>query len=96
MFHWTAKRVKGHLVLCFIAFLFERTLELELKQRKIDYSPDKIREAINSMQLSLLEVKGQKFHLCANINSLAREILKILHIKMPLKIAPIQEKATLE
>lgn len=96
MFHWTARRIKGHLVLCFIAFLFERTLELELKQRKIDYSPDKIREAITSMQLSLLEVKGQKFHLCANINNLAREILKILHIKMLPKIAPIQENVTSE
>jgi transposase len=91
MFHWTVKRVKGHLVLCFIAFLFERTLELQLKKLKIDYSPDKIREALNSMQLSLLDVRGQKFHLCANINSLSKEILKILHIKMPPKIAPVEK-----
>ncbi len=89
IFHWTAKRIEGHLVLCFIAFLFERTIEL--KQRHIDYSPDKIREAINTMQLSLLEINNQKFHLCANINSLAREILKIFHIKIPPKIAPVQD-----
>lgn len=72
MFHWTARRIKGHLVLCFIAFLFERTLELELKQRKIDYSPDKIREAINSMQLSAsgqnaLKLGKIRFTLFANL-----------------------------
>ena len=26
IFHWTEKRIKGHFVLCFIAFLIERTL----------------------------------------------------------------------
>lgn len=96
MFHWTAKRIKGHLVLCFIAFLFERTLELELKQRKVVYSPDKIREAINSMQLSVVEAKGQKFHLYANINALAREILKICRIKVPPKLVAVQQVAEMQ
>lgn len=40
------------MVLCFIAFLLERTLELELKQNDIEYSPYKIREALNSLQFS--------------------------------------------
>lgn len=90
IFHWTPKRIEGHLVLCFIAFLFERTLELELKQRHIEYSSEKIREALNTMQLSLLEVKGQRLSLYANINPLGREILKILKIKIPPKIVPVQ------
>lgn len=91
MFHWTAKRIKGHLVLCFIAFLFERTLELDLKQRQVPYSPTKIRDAMNSLQLSVVEAKGHQFHLYANINVLAREILKICHIKVPPKLLPVQK-----
>ena len=31
MFHWTPKRIIGHLMLSYMAFLFERTLELRLK-----------------------------------------------------------------
>ncbi len=96
MFHWTAKRIKGHLVLCFIAFLFERTMELELKQRHVPYSPTKIREAINSLQLSVVEAKGQRFHLYANVSTLAREILKICHIKLPPKLAPAQQVRELQ
>jgi len=34
----TPRRIKGHLVLCFIAFLLERTLEIELKKSGIEYS----------------------------------------------------------
>jgi transposase len=90
MFHWTAKRIKGHLVLCFIAFLFERTLELELKERRVPYSPDKIRKAINAMQLSVVEARGQKFHLYSNIDDLGREILKICRIKLPPKLSLAQ------
>jgi len=58
IFHWTEKRIKGHLVLCFIAFLVERTLELELEQNNIEYLPQKIRDALNSLQFSEIEIEG--------------------------------------
>ena len=91
MFHWTPNRIRGHLVVCFIAFLFERTIEIELKQREIDFSPPKIREAINSMQASVVEIENQKFYLMANIkNTLAKQILKCFNIKAPKKIVPAE------
>ena len=91
MFHWTEQRIRGHLVLCFIAFLFERTIELELKQQAIDFSPSKIRDAINSMQASVVEIRNQKFYLMANSrNALAKRILKCFNIKAPTKIVPAE------
>jgi len=30
IFHWTEKRIRGHFVLCFLAFLLERELEFRL------------------------------------------------------------------
>lgn len=88
MFHWTAQRIKGHMVLCFIAFLFERTLELEMRQRKCDSSPTEIREALYSMQASLIQVSGEKFYLVGQLNALAKEILGFLRIKTPGKLVP--------
>jgi transposase len=35
IFHWTEKRIKGHFVVCFMAFLLERTLEVKLKKAEI-------------------------------------------------------------
>src|SRR5690554_2355121 len=52
IFHWTEKRIKGHFVLCFLAFLLERTLEYKLKTNGIMMSPNKIREALNSMMFT--------------------------------------------
>ena len=83
IFHWTEKRIRGHLVLCFIAFLIERTLEIELKQNNIEYSPEKIREALNSLQFSEIEIEGQRFYLRSKVEGLANDILRILKIRIP-------------
>ena len=40
--HWNPNRIRRHMVLCFIAFLIERTIEIELKRASIDYSTTKI------------------------------------------------------
>lgn len=86
MFHWTARRIEGHLVLCFLAFLFERTIEIELRKRKIPCSPQKIRDAFECMQASLVKISGQNFYLSGKLDELAKEILAILHIKAPSKL----------
>jgi transposase len=47
MFHWTDKRIEGHLVLCYIAFCL-----LNYLQQKSNYSEQTIRTALNKMDLS--------------------------------------------
>ena len=88
IFHWTAKRIKGHFVLAFIAFLLERTLEIHLKQQKIDYSPLRIRHALDALQYSVLLVEGREFWLRSQVSALANDILRTLKIKIPPLIAP--------
>jgi len=34
VFHWTEKRIKGHIAMSFVAYIMQRTLELELKGTK--------------------------------------------------------------
>ena len=50
IFHWTEKRIKGHIVMSFVAYTMQRTLELELERKGIEYSHEKIREAIKNME----------------------------------------------
>jgi transposase len=56
VFHWTEKRIKGHFVVCFLSFLLERTLELMLKENNINASPERIKEALNSLNIALFEI----------------------------------------
>ena len=95
LFHWTEKRIKGHLVLCFIAFLLERTLELELKKQAIEYSPQRIRKALDELQFSELVIENQVFYLRSPVSGLANDILRTMRIKIPPQIMPAENFPTL-
>jgi transposase len=84
IFHWTENRIKGHFVVCFLAFLLERTLEIKLRNAEIQASPDLIRDALNSMQLAELEFQNEKILIKTKSEELASKILRCLKIQ-PLK-----------
>lgn len=83
IFLWTHKRIEGHFVSCFIAFLLERELELCLRRRNVDFSTERIKEALNKMEFSEIEIEGQEYFLKGKHNSLASKIFAILKIKQP-------------
>ncbi len=87
IYHRTPKRIKGHLVLCFIAFLLERRLEIELKKHSIEYSAEKIRDALTELQFSRIEINKQIFYVRSKVEGLANDILRILKIAIPAKIS---------
>lgn len=89
VYHWSEKRIEGHFVLCFIAFLLERTLEIMLREEKIDYSVRKIRESLNRLELSILKIKDKRYLLRADQDELGGNILKTLKIKKPKRFEPI-------
>ncbi len=93
VYHWSPKRIKGHLVLCFFALLMERILEIELNKNNVDFSVNKIREAIISLQASIVEIEGIEFYLRSNCSDLAKNILSVLKIKTP---ANMTEKESFE
>jgi transposase len=81
IFHWTPKRIKGHFVVCFMAFVLERALENKLKANKIAASPETIKEAIQSMEVSEILLRGERYYLKAKHLPLASKILNTLRIK---------------
>ncbi len=91
IFHWTAKRIKGHLMSCFIAFLLERTLEIKLREEEVPYSTNKIREAIREMNLTVFDLDGEKFYLRSPLNPLGRDILRVLKLKQPKTISSSED-----
>lgn len=81
IFVWTPKRIVGHFVMCFIAFLLERVLEGKLRKNGINASAETIREAVNSLELSEVKYNEEVFYLRSRHNALASKILNILKIK---------------
>ena len=86
MFHWSEKRIRGHLVICFIAFLLQRSLELILIEKQYEHSPDKVRDAIDEMELSIVKIEDQKMYLCSKLHGLSCDILHALKIAIPKRL----------
>jgi transposase len=91
IFVWTPRRIVGHFVLCFIALLLERTLEQKLREKKITLSPEKIKEALNSLQLSLIEMDGNSYYLKGKVEKPASSILRAMRIKQPPNLLPADQ-----
>ena len=84
IFHWTPKRIKGHFVLCFIAFLLERQLETKLKSKGLNLSPDQIKNSLNELQVSKIQHKGTEYLMKGANGKYGAKILRALNIK-PMK-----------
>lgn len=91
IFHWTEPRIKGHFLICFLAFLLERTLEFKLKKAGETASPDKIREALNSMNFAEVEIEQKRFFIKTKGTDLSSKILRILRIKPLKNVIPVEE-----
>jgi len=65
VYHWTPKRIRGHFAVCFLAFMMERRLELLLNENDIENSPEKIKEALNDMQLAKVTCNGEVLYIKA-------------------------------
>ena len=92
IFHWTEKRIKGHFVICFLAFLLERKLEQKLSKAGVqNASPDKIREAIKRMEFAELDFRGRSYYIKIKGTDLGNKILKVLRIQPPKTMLPVNE-----
>ena len=63
IYHWTPKRIKAHILICFIAYGLVSFVKYQLLKAKIKLSFAKIREELSYMQRSILRDKktGRRF-----------------------------------
>lgn len=76
MFHWTDKRIEGHIVLCYIAFCL-----LSYLQNKTGYTEQQIRRSLNKMQVSKIIKETETVWLRAAMNNEIEHILHTLKLK---------------
>ncbi|MCP9769238.1 hypothetical protein EGI22_15080, partial [Lacihabitans sp. LS3-19] len=87
MFHWTDQRIEGHICLCYIAFAIQNFVLQKINRDKNVITEKLLREALDKMQLSLIDNNGKKSYL----RSMPSENEKLILNKMGLKpILPIQ------
>jgi transposase len=91
MFHWTEKRIEGHLCLCYISFTLLNYLQQQLQKRLAPMSENKIRNTLSQLQLSLINLDGKEYYLRSNTGEGGKMIFKALKIKELPNLIPKHE-----
>lgn len=81
MFHWTDKRIEGHLCMCYLAFCLLNYLQQILKVKKISTSENDIRMMLAKMQVSLITQNENKFYLRSAMDEQTNRMLSALKLK---------------
>jgi len=83
VYHWTERRIRGHLVVCFLSFLLMRMLEEALNK---EVSPEKIKEALRSITLTEFNLDGRDYYLKNRIDKIGKALFKALKVVEPVNV----------
>ena len=92
IYHWTPKRIKAHLLICYVAYALVARVRHKLKKAQIKLSVERIREELGYMQASIVKDQrtGAKFLLPSSITDTQRAIYNALGIKIEDKVRPLK------
>ncbi len=86
MFHWTDKRIRGHIAMCFMALALLRHVEIRLEKNKTPLSELTILKTLDRMQSSKITQDGKDFYLRSAMDSNQQVLIDKFKLK---KIKPL-------
>lgn len=81
IYHYSPKRVKGHIMVCVMAYLIEKLLEKSLKRKNLSYSPRQALELLDTLRLVQNKISDQNIFCVTTPSKEHRQILNSLGIK---------------
>ena len=84
MYHWNPKRIRGHVAICFLAYLFLNDLEKSLK-----WTSNELIRTLDKMQVSKIRQNEQEyFYLRSNICENTKHLIEKLRLVVPKDTTP--------
>ncbi len=85
IYHWTPRRIKAHVLICFIAYGLTVFVRHVLKSKNINLSFEVIKQELSLVQISYIEdtSTGKKFFLPSTINKTQKNIYKAFNKTFP-------------
>jgi len=81
IFHWTNRRIEGHICLCYIAYTLQHWVLKKLGNFPIAITENVLRKMLDSMQVSLIEHNGKKIYLRSVPQPYEAKLQQVLGIK---------------
>jgi len=86
IFHWTPSRVRGHIFICFLAFLLTVTLQRRLTEIGTRESVGKVIRDVARMKAVTLYVKDQAYLLRTELKGLAHKAFRAVGLQVPSQV----------
>ena len=85
IYHWTPKRIKAHILICFIAYGLAVFARHHLKRSNINLSFERLRSELKKVQVSLVQdgSTGRQFLLPSHISETGKAIYKAFGASFP-------------
>ncbi len=93
MFHWTDRRIAGHICMCYIAFALQNWVLSRVNGKKQLVTEKDLRDVLDKMQLSLLKSGEREMYVRSSPRKKPKAILNALGIK---EVQPLTAKENLE
>lgn len=83
VFHWTAKRIEGHIMLCFLSFYVLRVIMKKLSEAGIHTTVELLREELEKIKAIEIKTEKAKVYARTSIEGENYKILQALGTKIP-------------
>lgn len=93
MFHWTNKRIDGHICMCYIAYTLLNNTLLKLNKNDREFTETNLRKTLDKMQLSLIKHDGKELLLRSAQSEKQAILQKRLGLKTLPNIFPVEAKS---
>ncbi len=82
VYHWTPKRIEGHIIVCFLSFYILRVMQYELKERDWIYI-ERVMESLDEIRAVEIIDRKKRFLVRTAIENDNAQIFRALGIKIP-------------
>lgn len=94
MFHWTERRVRGHVMVCFLALVLESLLWRKLRQQNPGVSYDDVLHDLSQLHAVAVELDGEAYLTRTELVGQAFEAFKAVGLRPPARVQPMPRPET--
>jgi len=91
VYHWTERRIRGHIMVCFLAFVLEVVLMRRLREGGYEGSYREVMGDLERLKLVEVKVDGRRYLVRTELEGKAYEAFKAVGMRVPGKVFEVEE-----
>ena len=92
VYHWKEKRIRGHVMICFLAFLLETALLRKLLEKGEEVGFKELMVDLGEMRAVELEVEGRRYVVRTELEGKAYVAFKAVGLRPPKRVVEVFEE----